>query len=102
MEGKSASDGSRRPPFSSDPPDFSRCNLTSAAHLRSIPDRLPSIACMSKVKHGRIGIPTDEKRNYATVVEAEPITQARLITKDQGQTKRVGLEQLKMLRGFPI
>lgn len=39
------------------------------------------------MKHGRIGIPTDEKRNYATVVEAEPITQARLITKDQRRVK---------------
>lgn len=70
-------------------PDFSGCNLTSAEHLRSIPDqRLPSVAHRSRVKHGRTGIPTDEKRNYATVVEAEPITQARLITKDQRHVKQ--------------
>lgn len=89
MEGKSAPDASHRPPFSSDPLDFSSCNLTTAAHLHSIPDqRLPSIARVSTVKHGRIGIPADEKRNHATAVEAEPITQARLITKDQRRVKQ--------------
>lgn len=60
-----------------------------SSHLRSIPDRrLPSIARMSKVKHGRGGRPTEEKRNDATAVEAEPITRARLITKDQRRVKQ--------------